>query len=147
MFASVMGREIPETILARVCTRRAPSPVERAREYKTACGNTARATFRRFQLLGTTAETPRPNQPGTRMNDEQRQAFNQRLGAVIAGARQFRALAPAEFAARMDITPARLQRIESGEVSPTIVELERIAAVLELPLAQFLEVCVRCEGG
>lgn len=58
------------------------------------------------------------------------------LGANIAGRRQILGMNQAELAARLDMAPDALSRIENGYTAPRFGRIEQIAAVLECSPAE-----------
>lgn len=50
--------------------------------------------------------------------------------------RNARGLSLRELSARCGISKSALQRMESGEISPTLDQLDRIAAALDVPLTK-----------
>src|SRR5438477_12224312 len=108
-------------MFARVFTKRASSHVERAREYNTVGGNTACATFRRFQPLGT-SRLPLTE----RGHDMKKTRQDTRwIGRRIAAARRFRGWQPVELANRAGLGRRRFARYEAtGDL--TCDELEKL---------------------
>lgn len=58
------------------------------------------------------------------------------LGANIAGRRQILGMNQADLAARLDMAPDALSRIENGYTAPRFGRIEQIAAVLECSPAE-----------
>ncbi|HEY1066497.1 MAG TPA: helix-turn-helix transcriptional regulator [Pirellulales bacterium] len=131
-----MGREILETSIARVFTQRAPSQVERVREYNTVRGNTARASFGDFNLSAPAG----PSQNGGSMAKKRLNA--QELGRRIKAAREFRGWEPGCLATFIGVRRRAIARYEAGNITDR--ELEIVAAALKLPVSHFLGACVLC---
>ncbi len=58
------------------------------------------------------------------------------LGANIAGRRQLMGMNQADLAARLDIAPDALSRIENGYTAPRFGRIEQIADILECSAAE-----------
>ncbi len=58
------------------------------------------------------------------------------LGANIVGRRQLMGMNQAELAARLDIAPDALSRIENGYTAPRFNRIEQIASILECSPAE-----------
>jgi transcriptional regulator with XRE-family HTH domain len=64
-------------------------------------------------------------------------SVNAAVGRTIRELRETRRITARDLAARASISAAMVSRIESGQVSPSLVTLELIAAALEMPLPSF----------
>jgi transcriptional regulator with XRE-family HTH domain len=73
-----------------------------------------------------------------------RQVIAQQIGARMQAARECRGLDQKAVAAQMAIEPQRLSAYESGLGSVTVVELERLAQILSIPINYFFEGCPVC---
>ncbi len=70
--------------------------------------------------------------------------LNQQIGRRIRTARECRQLTPEELAAAAPFSLPRLRRIEAGAEPADVVEIERIAIALRLPISQFIDRCRLC---
>lgn len=70
--------------------------------------------------------------------------IRQSLGRRVRTARVFRGLTRADLAREAQISAQHLRRIEVGDISPTVDEIESLAAILRLPVAHFVDDCVLC---
>lgn len=69
---------------------------------------------------------------------------------ILKVLREKRGLSQAKLAARSDMNPATVWRIETGQRSPTVKQLERLAAAMDLEIADFfpkIQVPLQLEEG
>jgi transcriptional regulator with XRE-family HTH domain len=60
------------------------------------------------------------------------------LGAAIRKVRQERGLTQRQLAAKADVEPTWISRLENGSANPSIATLRRIAKALKLPLPELI---------
>jgi transcriptional regulator with XRE-family HTH domain len=78
------------------------------------------------------------------MTDTTLTHYRQIIGRRLRAARTARGLSRATLADRAGVQPNQLALWERGRSSPSVDELERLAAALRLPLAHFIERCLLC---
>ena len=80
------------------------------------------------------------------MTDCQRIELNEHIGRRIQAARNWRQLTIEGLADAASVSLPRLRRIETGAEAADVVEIERIAKALGLPISQFIGACRLCGG-
>lgn len=70
--------------------------------------------------------------------------YRQIISRRLRAARTARGFSRATLADRAGVQPEHLESFEQGNTSPSVDELERLAAALRIPLAHFMEACMLC---
>lgn len=78
------------------------------------------------------------------MNEDYSELLAQRIGKRLKMARERRGFTAADMAEQAEIPLADYERYEQGKECIEVDDLERITAILRLPIGHFLEDCVLC---
>jgi transcriptional regulator with XRE-family HTH domain len=78
------------------------------------------------------------------MTDNTLTHYRQIIARRLRTARVVRGISCATLANRAGVQPDHLASFERGRSSPSVDELERLAAALRFPRAHFMESCMLC---
>ena len=78
------------------------------------------------------------------MTDTTLTHYRQIIGHRLRSAREARGLSCAALADRAGIQPDHLASFEQGDISPSVDDLQRLAAKLRFPIAHFVDACQLC---